>query len=174
MHQPLHDEHLERGGNGIHVVFDGKPNNLHAIWDTAMPEKLIGGYALADAEKWALTLSTAIKTGEYKSQATSWLNGIDIKDPVSTTMIWAQEANRYICSTVMPQGAKALNGTELAGEYYKTAVPVIELQVARAGYRCVWLIFDFLPNFLLIIHRLATWLNLIAASAKALTETEEL
>lgn len=135
LHQPLHDENLDRGGNEIHVVFDGKPNNLHAVWDTAMPEKLIGGYALADAQKWSLSLTTAIKTGSYKAQAAGWLKGIDFKDPVATSLIWAKEANSYVCTTVMPKGVKALNGTELDGDYYKTAIPVIELQIARAGYR---------------------------------------
>ncbi|CAN8100377.1 unnamed protein product, partial [Discula destructiva] len=42
---------------------------------------------------------------------------------------------------------------ELSGEYYEKAAPVIEVQVARAGYR------------------LAKWLDLIAAAAK-ITEDE--
>lgn len=111
--------------------------NLHAVWDTSIPEKLVGGYALADAQRWATNLSQAILTGPYKSPATSWLSGIDLSDPVSSTMIWAMEANSYVCSTVMPNGAAVLNGTELDGNYYTTAVPVVQLQIARAGYRYV-------------------------------------
>jgi len=97
----------------------------------------VGGYALADAQRWASTLSKAILTGTYESDAASWLLGIDLSDPVSSTMIWAKEANAYVCSTVMPDGAAALNGKELDGDYYTTAVPVVQLQIARAGYRCV-------------------------------------
>lgn len=34
MHQPLHDEDDgDKGGNARHVIFDGKPDNLHWIWD---------------------------------------------------------------------------------------------------------------------------------------------
>jgi hypothetical protein len=51
MHQPLHDEdNGDKGGNGRHVIFDGKPDNLHWIWDTGLlehinrnPEALAGG-----------------------------------------------------------------------------------------------------------------------------------
>lgn len=45
---------------------------------------------------------------------------------------------------VFPEGPKAIIGQELAGDYYEKAAPVIEIQVAKAGYR------------------LATWLDLIA------------
>jgi hypothetical protein len=35
MHQPLHDEDDgDKGGNARHVIFDGRPDNLHWIWDT--------------------------------------------------------------------------------------------------------------------------------------------
>jgi hypothetical protein len=142
IHQPLHDENLDKGGNGIKVTFDGKDTNLHAVWDTAIPEKLVGGYSLEDAQNWASTLSTAIKKGEYKAQAPGWLEGIDLNDPVSTSMIWATEANQYVCSTVMPNGAGAIEGQELDGDYYDSAVPVIQLQIARAGYRYVSLVLE--------------------------------
>ena len=41
-----------------------------------MPEKLVGGYSLVFAEKWAKTLTAAIKTGVYKDQAAHQLDGI--------------------------------------------------------------------------------------------------
>jgi hypothetical protein len=100
-----------------------------------MPEKLIGGYSLADAEKWAAALTTAIKTGIYKSEANSWLQGMDLRDPVSTGLKWAQEANAFVCQTVLPEGKDGVVGKELGGDYYEAAVPVIQLQIARAGYR---------------------------------------
>lgn len=31
IHQPLHDENLDVGGNDIDVTFDGASTNLHAI-----------------------------------------------------------------------------------------------------------------------------------------------
>ncbi|TVY46927.1 Nuclease S1 [Lachnellula occidentalis] len=148
IHQPLHDEHLDRGGNSILVTFDNVQTNLHHVWDSNIPEKLIGGYSLPDAEKWATALTTAIKTGVYKTDAESWLAGSDLRDPVSTSIKWAEEANQFVCQTVLPEGKDAIVGKELGGAYYEAAVPVIELQIARAGYR------------------LAHWLDLIAAGVK--------
>lgn len=113
-----------------------------------MPEKLIGGYSMADAEKWAAALTTAITSGIYRSLAASWLEGIDLSDPLTTTLAWAEEANAFVCTTVMPDGVSALENQELSGDYYESCTPVIQLQVARAGYR------------------LARWLDLIAAGVK--------
>ncbi|OCK80816.1 S1/P1 nuclease [Lepidopterella palustris CBS 459.81] len=150
IHQPLHDEALDIGGNTIDVTFDGTSTNLHHIWDTNMPEKLVGGYTLTDAKTWAKTLTTSIKTGAYSSQKSSWLSGINIDDPITTAMGWATDSNAYVCSTVLPDGVSAVSGQELDGSYYTTAVPVIELQIAKAGYR------------------LAAWLNLIATGSTGL------
>jgi hypothetical protein len=51
--------------------------------------------------------------------------------------------------TVFPEGPKAIVGQELAGDYFTKAGPVIERQVARAGYR------------------LGAWLDAIAAEYQA-------
>ncbi|KAG4439213.1 hypothetical protein IFR05_005304 [Cadophora sp. M221] len=150
IHQPLHDENLDVGGNNIDVTFNGVSTNLHAIWDTAIPEKLIGGYALSDAKSWASTLTTAIKTGTYKSSAASWLTGMKLSDPVASSMIWAGDSNAYVCTTVMPKGVSPLETVDLAGSYYDGVVGVVEVQVAKAGYR------------------LAAWLNLIATGSTGL------
>ena len=41
---------------------------------------------------------------------------------------------------MFPEGPEAIVGQELGGEYYEKAAPVIELQVAKAGYRlAAWL-----------------------------------
>lgn len=102
-----------------------------------MPEKLIGGYSMADAEQWAATLTRAITMGVYKYQADSWLDGMDLNDPITSSLAWAREANAFVCTTVMPNGVDALEDQELSGDYYESCVPVIQLQIARAGYRYV-------------------------------------
>lgn len=102
-----------------------------------MPEKYAGGYTLADAEAWAKTLTTSIKSGAYKSDASRWLSGINLSDAEATSMGWASDSNSYVCSTVMPNGVSAVQGVDLSTTYYKTALPVIELQFAKAGYRYV-------------------------------------
>ncbi|QSZ33580.1 hypothetical protein DSL72_005148 [Monilinia vaccinii-corymbosi] len=145
IHQPLHDENLEVGGNGISVTYAGKTTNLHSIWDTAIPEQLVGGYSLADAKSWAATLTTAIKTGTYSSLKAGWTKNIDIDDPITSSLTWASDTNAYVCSTVLPSGVSAVEGGDLSTNgYYTAAIPVVKLQIAKAGYR------------------LAAWLDLIA------------
>jgi len=135
LHQPLHDEALEVGGNDIDVTFADEETNLHHIWDTNMPEKLIGGYALSDAQDWATELTTSIQSGSYKSQVPSWKTGINVSDPITTSLEWSRQANAYVCSTVLPDRQAAVEDVDLSGAYYNTAVPIVEVQIARAGVR---------------------------------------
>ncbi|EFX03737.1 nuclease s1 [Grosmannia clavigera kw1407] len=139
--QPLHDESLERGGNEITTTFDGySSDNLHADWDTYIPEKLTGGSSLAVARTWATNLTTAIKTGSYKSAKASWIDGDDITDAITTATRWASDANAYVCTVVMPDGVAALQSGDLYPTYYDSVVPTVELQIAKGGYRLAnWL-----------------------------------
>ncbi|KAJ7906810.1 phospholipase C/P1 nuclease domain-containing protein [Mycena leptocephala] len=70
--QPLHDEALALGGNNIKVTYQGFADNLHADWDTYMPQTLIGGSTLADARSWA---TADIDSGAYSSAKASWIAG---------------------------------------------------------------------------------------------------
>jgi hypothetical protein len=146
-HQPLHDENLEAGGNGIDVTYDGEETNLHHIWDSNMPEDAAGGYSLSVAKTYADLLTERIRTGEYSSKKESWKSGIDIKNTVSTSMIWAADANSFVCSTVLEDGLAYINSTDLSGDYYTKSQPVFEELIAKAGYR------------------LAAWLDLIASQS---------
>ncbi|KAL2258313.1 hypothetical protein VTK26DRAFT_8409 [Humicola hyalothermophila] len=152
MHQPLHTEDMERGGNGINVLFDGEAVNLHHVWDSSIPDKMAGGAALsqpyAGARRWADELTHEIRAGKFADDSADWLRAANLSDPLATALAWAGETNAYICTTVLPQGKDAIVGQELGGEYYEAAVPVIESQVAKAGYR------------------LAAWLDLIVADIR--------
>ncbi|RYP63995.1 hypothetical protein DL770_009272 [Monosporascus sp. CRB-9-2] len=146
IHQPLHTENVERGGNGIHVLFDSSELNLHHVWDSSIAEKMLGGIHRKPYEaayRWAGNLTDEIRSGKYANSTDAWIDGIDLDDPIATSMKWANECNAFVCTNVLPEGPEAIVGQELAGEYYEKAAPVIEVQVARAGYR------------------LATWLDLI-------------
>ena len=109
--------------------------NLHHVWDTSIPEHLIGGYSLAFASAWANNLTIAIKEGIYEPFAEEWLKGIDLGDPITTALGWAQEANAFVCTTVLPGGVEGVEGKELSGEYYDEGIKVVQLQIARAGLR---------------------------------------
>ncbi|KAJ5652653.1 hypothetical protein N7507_010079 [Penicillium longicatenatum] len=154
--QPLHDEAYEVGGNDIAVTFNGYSDNLHSDWDTYMPEQLIGGYALTDAQSWANTLIDEITSGTYKSEAASWIEGDTISDVVTTATRWASDANAYVCTVVMPDGAAALQTGDLYPTYYNSAIGTIELQIAKGGYR------------------LGNWLNLIYHTTVAKRDVETL
>jgi hypothetical protein len=97
----------------------------------------VGGYSLVDAKSWATTLTTTIKTGSYSSSKAGWLTGMNLNDPVASSLIWATDANGYVCSAVIPNGVSAVNGDELSGAYYTSTIPVVQLQIAKAGYRYV-------------------------------------
>ena len=129
--QPLHDEAYDYGGNDVDVTFNGYDTNLHASWDTQIPEELIGGYSMSDAQSWAANLTSEIQNGIYQSQASSWLNGLDINDAQSSAMGWANDANAFVCSTVVPNGWDSLENQELYPDYYNSVVDTVELQIAK-------------------------------------------
>jgi hypothetical protein len=142
IHQPLHVENIAVGGNKINVTFAGVKTNLHAIWDTQIPQKIISttNFSLPIAHNWATNLTSEIKHGKYKKDSRTWLKGLNVSDAIDSAMIWANDANQYVCSTVIPNGPDAVFGQELSGAYYESAIPVVQLQIAKAGFRlAAWL-----------------------------------
>ncbi|OAA48053.1 Phospholipase C/P1 nuclease, core [Beauveria brongniartii RCEF 3172] len=133
--QPLHDEAYEVGGNNIKVTFDGYSDNLHADWDTYIPQKKVGGSKLTDAQSWAGALVAEIESGALKSQAAGWISGDNVADPITSATRWASDANTYVCSVVMPGGASALQQGDLYPDYYNSVIGTVELQIAKGGYR---------------------------------------
>lgn len=102
IHQPLHNEDVSRGGNGIQVKFDGVGFNLHHVWDTSIPEKLVGGVRrqpYPEAKRWADALTAEIKSGKFHVSKAGWLAGVDLDDPKTTALAWATESNAYVCTT---------------------------------------------------------------------------
>lgn len=101
IHQPLHDEDVSRGGNGIHVLWQGAELNLHHVWDSSIAEKLVGGVKrkpYPEAKAWADELTAKIATGSYQGEAKSWVEGMVLADPISTALGWAREGNAFVCS----------------------------------------------------------------------------
>ncbi|EPQ59993.1 nuclease Le1 [Gloeophyllum trabeum ATCC 11539] len=169
--QPLHVEAYEVGGNDIDAVCGGKSTNLHAAWDTGILTTNINGSYGGNLQTYIAALVARIKSGEYKSLTSDWLSCTSITEPVSTKrsvatieedikrlgaekgkrasitplecpLVWAREANAYDCSVVFSYDS----GDDLCeGDYFDNAVPVIDLQLAKQGYRlAAWLnvIFD--------------------------------
>jgi hypothetical protein len=86
---------------------------------------------MAFATSWSKNLTAGIKTGKYKSQAAGWLTGTTISDASSTGMVWARDANAYVCSAVMPDGIAAVESTDLGDAYYSGVISIVELQIAK-------------------------------------------
>ncbi|KAJ5145687.1 uncharacterized protein N7515_000251 [Penicillium bovifimosum] len=134
--QPLHDESYELGGNGINTTFQGYSDNLHSDWDTYIPDELVGGSSLEDAQGWADSLAKEIDSGDYKAQAASWIKGDTVDDVIATATRWAVDANALVCTVVMPDGPDAFAEMgDLYPEYYDSVIGTIEVQVAKGGYR---------------------------------------
>jgi hypothetical protein len=101
IHQPLHTEDVARGGNGIHVLFDGVELNLHHVWDSSIAEKIVGGVRrqpYAEARRWASELSEDIRNGKFEAQKLDWLRGVDLDDPKEMALGWARQGNAFVCS----------------------------------------------------------------------------
>ncbi|KZL87418.1 s1 p1 nuclease [Colletotrichum incanum] len=140
--QPLHCENLEAGGNGIAVEFNGTDTNLHAAWDTNIPQSITGTGAsvLAVAKEWASKLSTAINSGEFRAAAKCWVQGLSLEDPEAMALSWATESNKFVCTVVLPEGREAVEGLDISGAYTTNAQPTVSMQVAKQGYRLAkWL-----------------------------------
>lgn len=131
--QPLHDEAEEVGGNDIKVTWDGADTNLHACWDTQMVEKAAGGgNSTATLDSFSQTLIGRIDSGSYSSEKASWISCVNIETASDCAVGWAQDANAYNCQYVLKTDE---SGQELDGDYYTGAEPIIELQLAKGGYR---------------------------------------
>ena len=115
LHQPLHtiDDH-DRGGNDVQIEFMGKPGNLHSLWDYMLIEST--GVSEADYAKRLLGELTA---EQYERMAQG------------TVLDWVMESYRVALAHayVLPEDHK------LGVEYRDRNMPVIDLQILRAGVR---------------------------------------
>ncbi|KAK0446420.1 nuclease Le1 [Desarmillaria tabescens] len=167
--QPLHVEAFELGGNDISAKCSGLSTNLHAVWDSGIINKRLKADFGNSVSSWANTLATRIKSGAYANLTSDWIScssttelarrekrnvETDIKGhlasrattPLECPHIWAVEANELNCEFVFTY----INFSDLCStSYYDDAVPLIELQIAKQGFRlAAWLnvLFDGSTN----------------------------
>lgn len=145
VHQPLHTEKEDHGGNGIEVVFDGKRTNLHSVWDTLMPNKYRkredwGGGGKESEEEAAFLWAQELHHGEDEDDLSSECT----HDATACALLWASEANKFVCSYVLKDDVEGVQGLDLAGDYFEGATEIIDSSIKAAG------------------RRLAAWVNLMA------------
>jgi len=161
--QPLHTEAFGRGANNLTVTYNGYSTNMHAAWDTSIPNNIMGltpskSPSMTVSKQFSEQLLASVQSGgTYAQDVSSWVSAWNINSPSSPYSIlntveaiattFAQESNEYVCQYALsdPNGPNAYNGEEIGGTYSTGAVPIVELQLAKAGVR------------------LAAWLNLIFA-----------
>ena len=96
-----------------------------------------------------------IRNGSYAAAKAGWVEGLELEDPEGSTADMSRDANVFVCSDVLKGGVGAVQGKDLSTGYCEAAVPVFEVQIAKAGVR------------------LAAWLNLIVTNMTGLEEGVE-
>lgn len=128
MHQPLHcEDNGDQGGNKVQVVFFGQPMNLHSVWDSGIlrREKLYG-------TKLAVELESHITSDEKAA----WAHG--------TLEDWAMEGHALavqVAYGILPHESPP----NLGDDYLNAALPVVELQIKKAGVRLAGVLNQVLP-----------------------------
>lgn len=128
LHQPLHcaDRNGDRGGNALLCWFlsgEGRPTNLHAVWDTAILKHLKAGERVVP---YARRLNENVTSEEFQT----WCAGSLIE--------WANEGQRLAREYVYEGVAVPTEGVSppvLDQAYVQRAAPVIEGQLTKGGLR---------------------------------------
>jgi hypothetical protein len=115
LHQPLHNG--DKGGNTRHVVFDGKPDNLHWIWDTGLLEHI-------NPEPQAL--AEELERNITPLEKAEWEKG-SIED-------WVLEGHK-LAQSVTYGDLTSADPAPITSDYERQADPAIEIQLEKAGIR---------------------------------------
>ena len=120
LHQPMHTGHLsDRGGNSVPVRVFGRESNLHAVWDSSLPEA---------AHKWSYT--------EWQNQLDRLTEEEVARIQSGTPLDWFEESNA-ICREIY---VATPEGSDLSYDYIAKYAPVIERQLLRGGHRLAGLL----------------------------------
>lgn len=143
----MHTEGFGAGANDVAVTFLGRSTNLHSVWDTAIPNRILNTTSPTFVESlgWANNLAADVNAGKYKREVNDWIRYHDVTGDgaAKSAAKWAQDSNKFVCSYVLGDGPAKINGTEIGGKYYEGSIDLVELQIAKGGIR------------------LAAWLNMI-------------
>ena len=148
LHQPLHvGKCCDKGGNDVKVTFFGKPTNLHAVWDSALPDEEQLSYS---------ELAAKLERHLSDRQLITWWD-VNPRD-------WISESGElrdtlYPTAADMPKpkkGEKRKKGQQvlpdLSYSYVYKFTPLMEQRLTQAGVR------------------LAAYLNAIFAEPQVLPE----
>ena len=157
IHQPLHASRgSDRGGNSIHVHFDGGDAesdkriynartgalqkkgdwNLHSVWDDGLIDTAISSLYNSSQIDFQQAVLDLVRQVESSGLIDDWLrctDGINVKCSAG----WAEEsfedALRWAYSD--ENGSEVVDGTVLSEKYFATRLHVVTRRLAAAGVR---------------------------------------
>lgn len=122
LHMPLHVGYKDdKGGNTVKVSFYGRDTNLHTLWDTDI------------IEYKNVTLADLMKMNAYKPSELAAIQQIDVT-------AWAKDSRKYL------KNAYKLNDAKISDIYVDANLPVIKLQILKAGLRLASVLEHYFNN----------------------------
>ena len=131
LHQPLHvGKCCDRGGNDVKVTWFGKPTNLHAVWDSQLPDdEQLSFSELASKLERHISPQDVVKWWDVNPR--DWISESgEIRDTLYPT---ARDMPKP------PKGKKPRKGAavlpELSYNYVFKFTPVMERRLSQGGVR---------------------------------------
>lgn len=137
--QPLHVEDRARGGNSLKILFGKKTINLHHLWDTELVVARISKFGTQEA--YVRYLLGEIKNGQYSKQVSSWISSRSYNETSEfgnslVAIDYAQDSNQFDCGEDGVWSSYDRDpAQDFSGSYTQKAAPIIDLQLAKGGYR---------------------------------------
>jgi len=114
LHQPLHAGNgSDKGGNDVRVTFQGRPTNLHAVWDSGLIDEAQLSYS--ETAAWLGARITPVETARWT-----------ITDP----RVWIAESAELRDRIYPVEGAE-----KLAYQYVYENTPRMEMRLKQGGVR---------------------------------------
>jgi hypothetical protein len=100
-------------------------------WDTYIPDKIVSFLNPPTFATWTDQLESRISSqpDSFLTSPNDWISCISPDSIEDCAVTWARESNAFTCSFVY--GDKFSTSTDLAGEYFDGATPIVETQVAK-------------------------------------------
>jgi S1/P1 Nuclease len=112
IHQPLHAGYeVDRGGNDITVLFNGKKTNLHRLWDSQLIESL------------------NIDSSSVSAHLASMSRKQKVEYSKTDVALWIKDSQLHL------EGIYQFQNGNIDDKYVTDAKPVIEKQLAKAVLR---------------------------------------
>jgi hypothetical protein len=115
----------DRGGNLTQVQFFNQGSNLHRVWDSQIIE-----HASGDERTWLNNINS-LATNRNVAE---WSEG-KAEEWATESLQAAKEAYYLPGSTTVMR-----SGTRLGDDYCRTALPIIQVQLEKAGVRGAWML----------------------------------